>query len=194
MAPASPVKGHADDLAGRISFDVEREQAVAQPKQRAKTKSTYRSAAAGADHLGTNGPLGGPTLNHSHILKQPDTERFKGRFQLLTSLVDLPQRQPRVPVRRRVGKIDAINQHLDRIVDRAEFHQFAANPRALPQRQAFIANPLVDGSVRTQLEFLRLSVDQEFHGLAIPENQHTLLPFKGAFFLDQPEENLPGRQ
>ena len=66
---------------------------------------------------------------HAHVLKAADIERFQSSIEFLPRLMNLPQSQARKPVRSRIGKIDAIYQHLNRVANSAKIHQFSTDPR-----------------------------------------------------------------
>ena len=73
-------------------------------------------------------------------------------IDLLPRLVKLPQSQTGIAVRGRIGKIDPVHQHLNRVTRGAEIHQLAADPGTLPHPQTFIADTLPEESAATLRE------------------------------------------
>src|SRR5262245_35205077 len=128
MPPTAPVKHYSEDVTRGISLNIEVEQAIAEAEQRSKAQSAYGPAAARADHLGTYWPFGWTSLEHAHIAKLTNIERFESSIQFLPCLVRLPQCQPRIAICRRVCKIGAISQHLERVVYYAKIYQLTADP------------------------------------------------------------------
>src|SRR5262252_5455420 len=168
MTPAATVERHAKHFALRVPFDIEGEETVSQTQQRTKTQSTNGGASVRSYNL--------------------SAQRPEGHIEFLTRLMHLPQRDSGVTVCRRIGKIDPINQHLNRVEDGTKIQQLTANPCPLSHREPLITYSLVNRCIRTQSKFPRLTVNGNLHYLSIPRRQDTLLPFERVFFVNEPEK------
>src|SRR5262245_32675989 len=106
----------------------------------------------------------------------------------------LPQRQTRVSISGWVREIDSVVQHLDGTVHLAKIDQLTADPIAFLHAKVFVTDSLVDQGVWAELEILRLAINDELHGGAVPRREHTLLPLECSLLTDEPKQNLFLRQ
>ena len=137
----------------------------------------------------------GPRSTTRMSVSSPRAKRLKAASSSCPGLVDLPHRQPRKAVGRRIRKVDPVDQHPDGVCLRREnpaVRRQSTSPVAIAQ--TLVADALVDRGVPTEREHLRLAVHQEPHCLPVPGDQDALLPFEGALLVDEPEEQIRGGQ